>query len=504
MTSLSFGVFMQHQLAPVRAAIDIGSNTIHLVVARTLPTSLDILVDEEEMVRIGESVNATGSISPAKLELTIATLRNYLALAQHYAAKPVLVVATEAIRQAKNSQEFLADILRETGLEVHLIEGNAEATLTFFGATYELLQTANPPSTIGVLDLGGGSMELVTAHQQVISWRTSVPIGSGWLHDRYLASDPPTIEDREIARAFLATYFDGLSIKDVPPMLIATGGSANSLWYLVQNAFPEQALPWHLSLEQLARCEELLWTLSFEQVADRYQQSAKRAKVLPAGLLIIQALMGRFGLKEIQVSPHGIREGALLAYARYGDAWLEKVTESGESTEEKDPLSSDSEQPTEEEKRFAEAAFSKTGQKLLFERLQTMLEWKPEVLKHKDVEAVHRMRVASRRLRAVMDAYEVIGKPRQFKKAYQQIQAIADMLGKARDTDVMLENLFVRLDQVDEIGQAGIHWLIERLQTYRKQHQQRLEAFLVDLDDRHITQQFSDFLAHGGAHDGKG
>ncbi len=496
---------MDYTSAPVRAAIDIGSNTIHLVVAYTTPTSLTILADEEEMVRIGESVNATGSISPEKRDLAITTLRKHLAIAQKYAAsEPLLVVATEAIRQAKNSQEFIADVLRETGLEVRLIEGNAEATLTFFGATYELLQAPDHPADVGVLDLGGGSMELVMARQQSISWRTSVPIGSGWLHDRYLTADPPTADDLAVARTFLSTYFQGMTIKEIPPMLIATGGSANSLWYLVQKAFPENATPWQLSLEQLSHVEELLSRLSFEQVAERYQQSPKRTKVLPAGLLIIQALMKRLGLSEIRVSPHGIREGALLAFARYGERWLEKVTSTGEAAEEEDLASSDSNRSDDDqEQEFAQESFAKSGQNLLFERLKKMLEWRSDVLKHEDVEAVHKMRVASRRLRAVMDAYEVIGRPKQFKKAYQQIKAVADILGQARDTDVMIENLSARLRQADATEQAGLHWLIERLQTYREQYQQRLEAFLAELDEQQLTQQISAFLTHGGTHNGK-
>src|SRR5258707_264889 len=127
--------YMSEQKWPLRAAIDIGSNTIHVVVARCLPNDLEILLDQEELVRIGESVNATGSISTQKSATAIATLQTYAALARGHGAELILCVATEAIRQATNSAEFLADVLRETGLTVHLIDGEAEATLTFNGAT---------------------------------------------------------------------------------------------------------------------------------------------------------------------------------------------------------------------------------------------------------------------------------------------------------------------------------------------------------------------------------
>src|SRR5712692_5090366 len=182
---------MQEQLSPMRAAIDIGSNTIHIVVARSTPNDLDIVEDKVELVRIGESVTATGEISPQKRDDALATLRQYKELAEQHDAEQILVVATEAIRQASNSDEFLEEVRRETGLTVLLISGDAEATLTFFGATYEESKQPGASAQLGVRDLGGGSMELVTAKNMHISWRTSIPIGSGWLHDRYLPSDPP-------------------------------------------------------------------------------------------------------------------------------------------------------------------------------------------------------------------------------------------------------------------------------------------------------------------------
>jgi len=109
---------MQHQFSPIRAAIDIGSNTIRLVVARSASSDLDIVVSKEELVRIGESVTATGAISQEKAEAAIALLNQYKALADKHSADPIFVVATEAIRQASNSAAFLERVQRETGITV--------------------------------------------------------------------------------------------------------------------------------------------------------------------------------------------------------------------------------------------------------------------------------------------------------------------------------------------------------------------------------------------------
>src|SRR5260370_14526855 len=177
---------MQEQSPPMLAAIDIGSNTIHIVVARCKPDDLDIVEDQLELVRIGESVTSTGVISPEKCDATVAALRKFQALARQHNAEPILVVATEAIRQARNSQQFLEHVQHQTGLLVHLISGTAEATLTFYGATYEVIREPASPKRLGVMDLGGGIMELVTAINLHIDWRISLPISYGWLHDRYL------------------------------------------------------------------------------------------------------------------------------------------------------------------------------------------------------------------------------------------------------------------------------------------------------------------------------
>src|SRR5258707_7126903 len=346
---------MQDEYSPGRAAFDIGSKTIHIVVARSTPDNLDIVEDQVEMVRIGESVNATGEISQQKRDDAIATLNRYKALAEQHGAEQIFVVATEAIRQATNSSEFLQDIQRETGLEVQIISGTAEAVLTFFGATYEVNREPNSPSQVGVMDLGGGSLELITAKNMQITWRTSVPIGSGWLHDRYLPSDPPTYEEIAVADTFLQTYLQNMGIKRFPPVLVVTGGSANSLLRLIQRAFHLDMGSNRLTHDDLVRCMGLLIALPAEEIAKRYEQPVDRARILPAGALIIQKVMDRLGLEEIRVSSHGIREGVLLAYARYGDDWLQKINESAEGADQGKEANASAEKASSQEETFAQS-----------------------------------------------------------------------------------------------------------------------------------------------------
>ncbi|HET8844265.1 MAG TPA: CHAD domain-containing protein [Ktedonobacteraceae bacterium] len=448
---------MENQSALMSAAIDVGSNTIHIVVARCFPTTLEIVADEVEMVRIGESVTATGAISSEKSLLAIRVLKEYRELAEKHGAQSIFVAATEAIRQASNSTEFIDQVREETGLEIRLISGVIEAELTFFGATYE----AGNPEQVEVMDLGGGSMELVLARNMQIVWRTSLPVGSGWLHDSYLSSDPPSTDEIETAETFLHTYFRTLPAKRSAPLLIVTGGSANSLFFLAQKALHYESEERRLDQKTLQRCRALLSALEAKDIATLYQQPLARAKILLAGILIIQHVMQRLQVEEIRVTEHGIREGVLLAYARYGEKWQEILAQ-GEIT--------------------ATESFVESARRLLVERLHTMLGWQEEVLKHEDIEAVHKMRVASRRLRATLDAYQSCCDPALFAKVYRKIKKTANILGEARDADVQILSLSAQLADLGEEEKAGVRWLIERLQTYRKQKQHELDAFLHKLD----------------------
>ena len=373
--------------------------------------------------------------------------------------------------------------------------------LTFYGATYELANESGVPARIAVMDLGGGSMELILAKNLRVTWHTSIAIGSGWIYDRYLLTDPPTAEDVATAQAFLQTYFRGLRIKRFPPLLIATGGSANSLLLLAQRAFRLPTERKVLTRDDLIRCEGLLYALPTKDIAQRYQLEPKRVRILRAGVLIICALLERFKLNELRISPQGIREGILLAYAHLGERWLQVAQQSAMDV----AVAHDSKATIEPVVADIPETFAQAGQRMIWERVQKMHNWHDEVLKNEDIEAVHKMRVASRRLRAVLDAYKSICNPKAFKKVYRSVKKTADVLGEARDTDVMIANLQARLTNMpEEEAQVGIRWLQDRLSSYRQQQQKILESHLQNFDEDALKQQLADCFAEEREHHGKG
>lgn len=483
--------------APMRAAIDIGSNTLQLVIARCQANNLDIQVDEEDVVRLGQDVNERGRISAAKRDEVLSILKRYKALAVEHHVEEIFVLATEAVRKARNSRQFLNAVERVIGVKAQVIDGDIEAMLTFYGASYEYLCESKVNSSIAVMDLGGGSTELVMALHGRVNWLTSLPIGSGWLHDRYMRSDPPTEDERDLADVFLKTYLKGIRIKKRPGTLIVTGGSAKTLLHMARTALDLEEQQANLSFMDVVRCDGILGSLPSTEITQRYDVSEKRAGLLPSGTRIIQKIMNRLQVSEIRVSTHGIREGLLLTYARYGERWHEELEAQRQHLDkQKMRVDSCAEMITE--------TFAETGRRLLNEWARTMCDWRDDVLKNEDIEAVHKMRVASRRLRAMLDAYESICEPKPFKAAYRDTKAMADILGKARDTDVMIQNLQMHIEDAPTESKEGIDWFITRLRSYRDEHQKALEEYLHTFDERAFLRLINACIPKGGKRYGKG
>lgn len=473
------------------AAIDIGSNSTELAVARCSPESLEMLKGESQMLRTGEDVKESGEIGQETRERLIATLNEYVKLAKRRRARVFLVVATEAMREACNGQEVAQEIERETGLHVHIIPGTLEAALTYHGAT----SGPSVPADAGVLDVGGGSTEIITARQRQITWLTSLPIGSGWLHDQFLTADPPMQEEIEEAQDFLHRYLRAVNVPHFPLTLMVTGSSAKALLKVAKQALKLDEASDRLTRKTLTACLGILRTLNAQEVADCYGLEIERARVLPGGALILLEMLAYLRLDEARVSPAGVREGMLLAYGRYGDEWLEhpEVRVDEERIGQAPPLPEEVTQRPEATRPFAQA-----GQDELVKRARKFLDWRDEVLKNDDVEAVHKMRVASRRLRAAMDAYESACQEKRFKRAYKQVRQAADLLGAARDTDVMLQHVEELARRVPTAEKAGLRWLSDRLTAYRRQEQAELESFFQGFDADAFEDEVEDCILTGG------
>ncbi|MGH2497874.1 MAG: CHAD domain-containing protein [Ktedonobacteraceae bacterium] len=483
------------QESVVRAVIDIGSNTIEVLVARCLPDDLETIEHQATLARLGESVDESGEISQDKLNMVLDTVRKYQELAKKHGAEQILALATEATREAHNSADFLETIKRETGIEVQIISGSVEAVLDYYGATC----SPQAPREAGVLDVGGGSTEIVIAKNEHITWLISVPTGSGAIHDRYLPSDPPTHEEMEVARSYLTRYLQTLPIPEAPPALIVTGSSASSLLKLARHAFKLDEKSDRMTYADLSACEGVLGALPAQEIAQRFEQNIERARILAGGTLVIQAAMQRLQLNEIHVSSQGVREGALLAYTRYGDKWLEEVNHI--ASQRQATLAG---QDAQEGQGKQQPPFAELGRDILPGYAKKFLKWPDDIRQQEDIEAVHKMRVASRRLCATLDAFESCIDPKAFQKINRRVKKLADRLGTVRDTDVMIAGLRNYQQSVTGEGQeAGVQWLVDRLDNYHKQEKQALDAELSALDENALRQQIDACIPKGAAQHGK-
>lgn len=311
---------------PPIAAIDVGSNTIHLVVA--IPhlgdgsTLLEVLTDELEFVRLGAGVGSTGRIAPERAERGMAAIQRFRDLARTAGTSTILGAATEVMRLATNGPEFLGRIRDELGLEIPVISGEQEAALTFWGAISNRTLAEGQP--VAVADLGGGSTELVLGRGQRLTWRRSLPLGSGGLHDRFVHSDPPALADLQALRHETDSVLGALTLPaQADHLLIACGGTATTLLYFARNALGVPAERANLSRAEIEQAITMLSALPALEAAERYGVESQRARILGAGAVILAALMDYVKASVLEISQRGIREGMILSYALHGERWLE-------------------------------------------------------------------------------------------------------------------------------------------------------------------------------------
>ncbi|MFL5823936.1 MAG: hypothetical protein ACJ764_10890 [Solirubrobacteraceae bacterium] len=282
------------------ACIDIGSNTTRLLVADCTPNGLREVRQERVFTQIARGRLPDGSISSEKIQEVAGAVSGQLLRARELGADTLRAVATAAIRRAPNGCS-LADAVREAcGLEVEILSWQEEARLAFVGVARML---EHPPTgDLGVIDVGGGSSELVVGTSPgTISWSTSLPVGSGDLTRSCLTSDPPAGAELAEARRRVTGALDAVEVPK-PSLAAAVGGSAASLATLAGTVLDQAAL---------TRSLELLASEPAALVAGRYGLAEERVRLLPAGLLILQGAGERFGL-PLNVGRGGLREGILL------------------------------------------------------------------------------------------------------------------------------------------------------------------------------------------------
>lgn len=285
------------------ACIDIGSNTTRVLVAEATDGRLREVMQRRAFTRLGKGLRKDGRVPAAKIAEVASIVAEHRAAAEALGASPVRVVATAAIRAASNREEFCAAVREAAGIEVHILDGVEEARLAFIGATRTL--ASRPEGTIGVVDVGGGSSEIaVGTMDDGVTWSASFRVGSGALADAYLRTDPPSAEELHRMREHAHGVFEDLQVPQ-PDRAVAVGGSATSLRKLVGAV---------LDPESIQRGLRVLSSAPADAVADQFGLEAERVRLLPAGILVLEAAGDRLGA-PLQIGRGGLREGVCLELA---------------------------------------------------------------------------------------------------------------------------------------------------------------------------------------------
>ncbi len=280
--------------------IDIGSNTTRLLVAEAAAGSLRELMTDRAFTRIGRAASKDGAIPRAKIEETVEVVLRQARAARELGATQIVAVATAAIRSASNREELCAAVEEAIGQPLEILTGGEEARLSFVGAARTLTTPAT--GTMAVVDVGGGSTEIaVGAPDGSVDWSESFRIGSGFLADAYLRSDPPSVAELSAVREHVAGAFEGLETP-AAETAVAVGGTATSLRRLVGA---------ELSHETLERGVRVLSSTHIARVAQRFELDPERVRLLPAGILVLAAVSDRLGL-PLRIARGGLREGVIL------------------------------------------------------------------------------------------------------------------------------------------------------------------------------------------------
>jgi exopolyphosphatase / guanosine-5'-triphosphate,3'-diphosphate pyrophosphatase len=287
------------------ACIDIGSNTTRLLVADVVQGRLEAVVQQRSFTRIGRAIAEDGTIPAELIAATADVVARQREVAAVAGAEHVKVVATAAIRSARNRDELLAAIRHHAAADVTVLPGDHEARLAFAGATRTL--HAPPAGTIAVVDVGGMSTEIaVGTIAGGVTWARSYAIGSSALAAG-CRHDPPSHTDVARIRAAAREAFATAPIPTAEHA-IAVGGSAASLPTIVGPVIDEQALD---------RALGVLTEAPSDEVARLHDLAPERTQLLPAGILVLGAAAERLG-RPLRIGRGGLREGVILELAAAG------------------------------------------------------------------------------------------------------------------------------------------------------------------------------------------
>ena len=301
------------------AVVDLGTNTTRLLVADVSNGSVAELDRRTTITRLGEGVDATGRLGEAAIERVSGALAEYRAVIDELGATHITAVATSAVRDASNGDDFRAHVKREFDIDARTISGDEEAKLTFLGATGARPAGSEPAM---VLDIGGGSTEFVIGVAgSEPDFHVSTQAGAVRQTERHLADDPPTqeqISDMALELQLMIEQAVPAELRERTGFGIAVAGTATSMASIEQELDPYDSERVHGFRLELGACERILAMLAGQTVEQRRDVTGlhpDRAPTIVAGAVILIEAMRAFSLEWMETSEADILHGAALTAA---------------------------------------------------------------------------------------------------------------------------------------------------------------------------------------------
>ena len=303
------------------AAIDIGTNSFHLLVAAVDPKlrTFRIIQAEKATTRLGERDPETGELTAAAMQRGLETLRQFRDLAASHRVEQIVTAATSAVREAPNGRDFLQTILDDLGMEVDLVSGPEEARLIYLGVLSGMPFGDRPHL---LLDIGGGSTELILADGRDARALTSTRVGAVRLQRDFVRDDPMPPQRRSFLQAFiqgsLEPAVDKVRRRIKPgetPVLVATSGTAMAIGSLAaseEERPPRKLHGYRVTRQSLNQVVDRLITMTPAQRRDLAPINDRRAEIIVPGALILQTTMKMLGVEEFVLSERALREGLIV------------------------------------------------------------------------------------------------------------------------------------------------------------------------------------------------
>jgi exopolyphosphatase/guanosine-5'-triphosphate,3'-diphosphate pyrophosphatase len=301
------------------AAVDVGSNSIHMVVAQVEADGRFRVLDRaKEMVRLGRRTLSRGRLSPQAIDAGVRTLATFRTLAERQGVTRITAVATSAVREAVNGGDFIKKVEADVGLRVKVIPGREEARLIYLGVRHAIDLSGKPTL---ILDIGGGSVEFILIERGEPVSLESHKIGVARLSERFFSTDPPEPEEIDALEAYLGDQLDPILGEFRKHGVRRIVGTSGTLLNLVAVAGHQRGEPPDLHLNnfavsaaEIAKVRRLLARTAREERLRIKGLDAKRADLIVAGAMLADYVLTRVGAKQLVACTWALREGVLLDF----------------------------------------------------------------------------------------------------------------------------------------------------------------------------------------------